>query len=101
VSAPSQRGDGPRGPGRDGLVVVPVERPWHPGAGDPALRVEREPDGTLAGLAYSSPAALAAAWGEGQPWVAVALAELAGTLDRLGVARVLVDGRRAALPGLR
>jgi hypothetical protein len=83
------------------MVVVPVERPWHPDAGDPALRAERGPDGTLAGLAYSSPAALVAALGDGQPWVAVGLVELVGALDRLGVTRLLVDGRPADAPGPR
>ena len=83
---------GTRWPGPDGIVVVPVERPWHPDAGDPALRAEHQPDGTLAGLAYSCPAALVAAHGDGQPWVAVGLAELVSTLGRLGVPRVLVDG---------
>jgi hypothetical protein len=92
---------GARWPGTEGIVVVPAETPWHPGTGDPRLRLGQQPDGTLVGEAYSSPAALVAELGDGQPWVAVGYAELVSVLRRLGVARVLVDGRPAGAPGLR
>ena len=75
-----------------GVVVVPTDQPWRPGDGDPRLRLGQDPSGTLVGLAYSSPAALAEAWGERQPWIAVDTDELTGALRPVGVELVLVDG---------
>src|SRR3954471_16256811 len=83
-----------------GTVVVPTEVPWRPGDPEPRLRVGQDAEGTPAGLAYSTPKALAEAWSEQQPWIAVDRDELLQALRALGVGHILIDGVPFGAPPL-
>jgi hypothetical protein len=84
-------GTGTHWPALDGVVLVPTDGPWHPGEGDPQIRLGQAPDGAPVALAYTSPAALTHALGQ-HPWIAVRHAELLSSLRPLGVEHFLIDG---------